>query len=365
VILQESTSYDVTGLLLRTLDDGVAQWDVLENRYQYSDRYCQILGFEPGQLELEHRGWIGRVLTEDQPALTNALNQHLRQRTPLDIECRVLTQRGEYRWVHYRGHAQFDASNTATRFIFTMRDIASVKQMEAAIKNGRTQLKNLTLRVVERQESERQQIARELHDEIGQVLTVIKLSLQSVGRNTNDTVPAGRLNDTIGMVDDLAAQVRNLSRLLRPPQLDALGLPSALTWYASSLLRTAGLNVHLTCDPTLARLRPDLESNCFRIVQEALTNVLRHANVQHVAVELRRFEDTIRISIKDNGTGFDVAQVNERTSRGECLGLFGIKERAELLGGSVTINSTLNVGTDIEVTLPLLLAKPRSRANPR
>jgi signal transduction histidine kinase len=352
-------------LLMQVLNDGFVEWDISADEFRYSDRYCQLLYLQPGALERSHSAWIDRLFVDDRIAVANALQAHLQQRTPFELECRVITSTGDYRWFRYRGQAQFDEHGQARLMLLSMSDINHAKALEQEVNNSRVQLQNLTLRVLERQEAERKHIARELHDEIGQVLTAIKLNLQSAERSTTEAPTAERLNVGIGMVDELAGQVRNLSRLLRPPQLDALGLAPALVSYVDNRVRSAGLIAHVVCDPLLVRLQPDMETNCFRIVQEALTNVIRHAKAKSIAVELRRYDDSVRLNIKDDGDGFDVAAVRARAARGECLGLFGIEERARLLGGEAIFRSTPGAGTDIEVVLPLLVAKPRSRTKPR
>jgi two-component system, NarL family, sensor histidine kinase UhpB len=352
-------------LLTQVLSEGIAEWDIDADQFSYSDRYCQLLDLEPSALERSHAAWIDRLFSDDRSAVSNAMQQHLQHRTPFELDCRVKTGNGDYRWFRYRGQAEFNKQDQARLMVLSMSDINHAKKLEEEVHNSRVQLRNLTLRVLERQEAERKHIARELHDEIGQVLAAIKLNLQSSERSTVEALTAERLNISIGMVDELANQVRNLSRLLRPPQLDVLGLAPALVGYVESRARSAGLIPYIVCDPLLVRLRPDLETNCFRIAQEALTNVIRHANAKNIAVDLRRYDDGVRLSIKDDGDGFDVAAVRARAARGECLGLFGIEERARMLGGEATFQSAPGAGTNIKVALPLLVAKPRSRTKSR
>lgn len=352
-------------LIASVIESGIADWDIGSDEYIFSARYCELLGYAPGTLKLNHAAWLVTLHPENLENVQGNLRSHLDNQTPFDVECRVQVKNGDYRWFRIRGQATFNEQKIAARMIKSMCDISACKEMELEITNTRTQLKNLTLRALERQETERKNIARELHDEIGQVLTVIKLNLQSVLRSRENQAVATQLSDSIKLVGELSGQVRHLSRLLRPPQLDTLGLPSALAAYVENRAAATGLSIHLTCDPFLVRLQPDLETNCFRIVQECITNVLRHAQARHAAIELRRYDDTVLVGIKDDGIGFDMVEVRGRTTLGECMGLFGIEERASLLGGKVTIYSRINEGTNIQVSFPLLVAKPRSRTNPR
>ncbi len=338
---------------------GIAHWDSATDQYFYSNKYCELLGYPAGTLGKTHRDWLANVFPDDQEIIASAIQNQIDDSKQYDVQCRLRTYDGNYHW--FRVCGQYDASIMTVAII----DIGPIKRLENELQNKHIQLKNLTLRVIERQESERKHIARELHDEIGQVLTAVKINLQSIRPSVAGSPSAEKLTDSIAIVDELAAQVRNLSRFLRPPQLDALGLLPALSSYVENRVRPNGLTVSLNCDPLFARLQPEVETNCFRIVQEALTNVLRHANATMVSIELRRFENQMVINVKDDGVGFDVDEVRARTSRGECVGLFGMEERAELFGGQVKFFSGDNDGTRIEICLPLLLAKPRGRTKPR
>lgn len=356
---------DKLELVAQVIESGIAEWDIASDAYIFNARYCEMLGYAPGTLKQNHAVWLATIHPENRDHVNGNLRSHLDNQTLFDVECKVKVSNGDYRWFRFRGQAIFNRKKMASHVITSMLDISVRKEMELEITNNRTQLKNLTLRVLERQESERKKIARELHDEIGQVLTVIKLNLQSVARSAENGPTATKLNDSIKLLGDLSGQVRNLSRLLRPPQLDELGLPSALAAYVENRAAATGMSIHLNCDPFLVRLQPDLETNCFRIVQECLTNVFRHAKAKHVSIELRRYDDRVLVNIQDDGIGFDVVEVRRRTTRGECMGLFGIEERARLLGGAATMNSRMNEGTNVQVSFPLLLAKPKSRTNPR
>ena len=362
---QFSSSVKPAEQLMALAGMGVAHWNMAADEYSYSNKYCELLGYAAGTLETSHRSWLAQVFPDDQENIGKAIQSHIDHQTIYDVKCRLRTSGGIYRWFRICGRLNENEPYESKVMSIAITDIDPMIQLENEIRNSRIQLKNLTLRVIERQESERKHIARELHDEIGQILAAVKINLQSVKPHIANPPSATRLEDSLAIVDDLAARVRNLSRLLRPPQLDALGLLPALSAYVENRMRSTGLTINLNCDPNLVRLQPDIETNCFRIVQEALTNILRHANATKVSIELRCFERELLINIKDDGIGFDVKEVVERTARGECLGLFGIEERAELLSGKVTLFSGKDEGTNIQVRLPLRLAKPRSRVNRR
>ena len=164
-----------------------------------------------------------------------------------------------------------------------------------------------------------------------------------------------RIEESISIIDGATQQVRNLSFDLRPAMLDDLGLAATLRWYADRQAQRGGFSVHLALEASGVDFPAELSIACFRVAQEALTNVLRHAKAQHVWVELRRRDGEIELAIRDDGIGFDPDNVRDRAGRGESFGLLGIKERVELLGGQTEVKSQTGQGTSIRVWLPLAI----------
>jgi PAS domain S-box-containing protein len=220
----------------------------------------------------------------------------------------------------------------------------------AQVRAGRERLANLSRRLLDAQESERRHIARELHDEIGQALTVIKINLQAAQRSAVGEGVA-YLNDSLRTVEGALQQVRGLSLDLRPSLLDDLGLAPALRWYLDRQARQAGFRARLSCN-LQERLPPDVEIACFRLVQEALTNIMRHAAASKVQVELRRGAEDLQLLIRDDGQGFDPPDALDGAARGKSLGLLGMVERVQLLGGQLEIDSAPGQGTEIRVRFP-------------
>ena len=221
----------------------------------------------------------------------------------------------------------------------------SLAQHEAERTQTEATLQRLSRSLLEAQESERRVIARELHDELGQSLQAIKINVQTAQRQPQQS--AERLADSIGLLDHAIQQVRTLSVDLRPSLLDDLGLVAALEWYVDRQAQRVGFVGRFVAEPHELRLNPTVETTCFRIVQEALTNVARHAKAQHVWVELRQHEEEVRLTIRDDGAGFDVRAAHDRAVHGGSFGLLGMRERAELAGGVLTIQSTPTQGTEI------------------
>jgi signal transduction histidine kinase len=247
------------------------------------------------------------------------------------------------------------------------RLIPAVKRelQEAAIRRGKRQsdhelreanrrLHALSSRMLEIQEQERRQLARELHDEIGQVLTAVKIDLQTqlmrMGPGATESIES-----SIKLVDGALERVRSLSLDLRPSQLDDLGLQPALRWYLDRQSRTAGLEIQFTAELPATRINPDVETACFRIAQEAITNVLRHAGAKRVKVSLRAHGNELELLVEDDGKGFNVPSAQARAASGQSMGLLGMEERAELAGGRIEMFSTPGKGTRVQARFPLLM----------
>jgi signal transduction histidine kinase len=221
------------------------------------------------------------------------------------------------------------------------------------VRAGRERSQVLSQQLMEAQEAERRHLARELHDEIGQALTAIKINLQAVQRSVQETATSARLEDSIGIVDRVLQQVRNMSLDLRPSLLDDLGLAAALRWYLDRQAKRAGFAAEFSAEPADIRAASNLETACFRVAQEALTNVVRHAQARRVRAELRRRDNELQLTIQDDGVGFDVPAARQRAARGGSLGLLGMQERVLLIGGRIDIDSAAGRGTSILVRFPL------------
>lgn len=213
-------------------------------------------------------------------------------------------------------------------------------------------MQSLSRKLMQVQEDERRLLARELHDEVGQALTVIKINLQSL-LQTSD-LPPGRLEDSINIVDSTLHEIRNLAMSLRPTLLDDLGLEAALRNYLATYSQRTGLAADLFTDLGGRRLPSDLETACFRVTQEALTNVLRHSHAGQVQVNLSLQEPDLHLSVADDGWGFDVNMVSDIGLQGKSMGLLGMKERVVQMGGQLTIESKPGGGgTTIRAVFPL------------
>jgi signal transduction histidine kinase len=223
------------------------------------------------------------------------------------------------------------------------------KRSADEIDGARRRLQALSTRLVELQEAERRQIARELHDEIGQIVTVLKIHLESSLRLPEDGIRE-RIGDALGICETLLARVREMSLNLRPGMLDDLGLEPALLWHFEHYAAKTGLHVSFACTGLERRFPSEIETAAYRIVQEALTNVVRHAGVKDATVRIHATPGRLSIEIFDRGCGFDPAAALADHTRS---GLAGMRERATLLGGQVVVESSAGSGTLLRAELPL------------
>jgi signal transduction histidine kinase len=215
------------------------------------------------------------------------------------------------------------------------------------------QLQTLSRQLLRAQEEERRRIARELHDEIGQSLTAVKINLQRAMSLPCARTSLSFLRDSDDLIDRVLQQVRHMSLDLRPSVLDDLGLVASVRWYMDRAAERAGFAGQVEASPQEIRLAPEIETACFRIVQEALTNAVRHASARCVEVALEESQGHLNLLIRDDGIGFHVAAARQRAVRGGSLGLLGMQDRVSLLGGRMTIESTPGRGSAIQVRIPL------------
>lgn len=221
------------------------------------------------------------------------------------------------------------------------------------VKGDRARLHALSSQLLEAQETERRFLAHELHDEVGQALTAVKLNLHRLDRIVVDTRASDPLQDCLSIVDGALQQVRDLSLDLRPSMLDDLGLVPALRWYINRHANRTGLQETLLCDPPPEGLPASTETACFRIVQEALTNIARHAQAHTVTIALGQTDHTLHLTIQDDGVGFNLEAIGRAKAEGTSLGLLGMEERSLLIGGRLTITSAPGDGTQILLRVPM------------
>jgi signal transduction histidine kinase len=221
------------------------------------------------------------------------------------------------------------------------------------VQHGHQRLQALSHKLIQAQETERRHLARELHDEIGQVLIALQMNLRTASQGRLDAKQRARLLDSATLIERLIQQVRSLSRELRPPLLDDLGLVPALNWHLDQVATRSALQVKLSTQLADERLPPDIELSVFRIVQEALTNIVKHADATRVHVDLRHEHEALEVTVIDNGVGFELDAARLRAVGGASLGLINMQERALLANGTIELISAPEAGTCVRAHFKL------------
>ena len=239
----------------------------------------------------------------------------------------------------------FAAASVVLALIFAVFTVRLVSQLIRQMESQTAELGRVSWHMLEDQEATARRFSHELHDELGQSLTAVKTNLTALADTAEPPTP--RLADCIHLVDEAIGNVRQMSQLLRPTILDDFGLEAGLRWLAEGFSARTGIEVHVE-SAYAGRLSDDTETHLFRIAQEALTNIARHAHAQHVQVTLTSNGQDIRLSIQDDGRGLSGA-----SSTGRGLGLIGMRARARSFGGDVTVHSRPGQGVLIEVQVPL------------
>jgi two-component system sensor histidine kinase UhpB len=236
--------------------------------------------------------------------------------------------------------------------VFVMTDITERKQAEQALVQQAEQLRLLSTRLAEAQEAERRRIARELHDQVGQNLTVLGINLNTLRPHLAQAPEEAQtcLNDSLGLVKQTTGRIRGVMADLRPPELDDYGLLSALRWYADHIGARTGLVIAVQGEDIRPRLSSQQETAFFRIAQEALTNVVKHAQATQATVTLEASGQRVRMTIADDGVGFDPASL-EMTNETPHWGLLTMKERAQAIEARWCVESSPGGGTRVVVEM--------------
>jgi signal transduction histidine kinase len=234
-------------------------------------------------------------------------------------------------------------------------EVAERTRAEAGLRESRKELRDLASHLQSVREQERTQIAREIHDELGQALTALKMDVHWVSqRVTGEAVLAEKTRSMSAMIDTTVHAVRRISSELRPKLLDDLGLSAAIEWQAREFEQRSGVDCDVRSEPDDIVLDPARSTALFRVFQETLTNVARHAGARRIDVLLRKDAGVVELVVVDDGVGI----TPEQASNGQSLGIVGMRERAYSLGGTFEIGGQPGPGTTVRVTIP---AEERAR----
>ncbi|MGE8111799.1 PAS domain-containing sensor histidine kinase [Pseudomonas sp. NPDC086566] len=307
-----------------------------------------LVGYTPAQIQHPLMGLRNLVHPDDRADYHQVQDLAIASDQDWSWQGRILTRQGEHRWADIKASAR-RLPNGRVAWDGIVWDITQGKRAELALARSQEQLRELSAHLESVREEEKARIAREVHDELGQMLTVLKLEVSMCELAFADLDPA--LHERLGSMKRLIAQlfqlVRDVATALRPPILDA-GIASAIEWQARRFEARTQIPCLVQVPDNLPALSDAKAIGLFRILQEALTNVMRHAQAHSVEIELVREDGQLRMTVSDDGTGFCRDQ-----PRPASFGLVGVRERVLMLGGSMALDSEPGEGTSLSVTIPL------------
>lgn len=337
-------------LAVRASNTGLWDWNVNTDRVYYSPEWKRQLGYAEDEIGDTVEEWTSRLHPDDRDRIvTEQRFLPARGAAQHESEFRLRHKDGTYRWIYSRAELMNDESGAPHRMVGTHVDVTARKSLEVALQQTVDDLRVLSLRLIEVEEAERRRIGRELHDRTGAHVAALGIALGLAA----DKLEAGSAEDASVLLDDArdilrecSADIRDLTSELRPAALDDFGLYPALVGYARGVAQRIGAELETPGEAPAHRAAPVVETALFRIAQEALTNVAKHADARTIELSLANGDGTLRLEIGDDGRGFDPAAAPGQ-------GMRTMRERADAVGGSFAVRSSRGGGTRVTVEVPL------------
>jgi PAS domain S-box-containing protein len=372
-----------------------------EGRFVYVNEYwSEITGLSPDETYGE--GWAKALYPEDKERVLNKWHQAIQLDLPFESEFRFQMQNSIIKWVIGKAIAERGIHGERLGCVGTITDITVSKRIEEELRKAydgleekveertsqllaanillrqeivnrkligkelnesRERLRNLTSHLQQIREKERSYLSRELHDELGQVLTGIKMDIRWIERRVPEgsTLIEERFRSIVKLIDSAILSVQRLSTALRPPALDDFGLDEAIELMLTNFKKRTNITCEFISTPHPATLSREISTEVFRIFQETLTNIARHANAKKVAITLQHTKDRFTMEIRDNGRGITKKEITDPAS----IGLTGMRERVYALEGTLEIKGVKGKGTTVTVSIPPLSKNMKSSAKKR
>ena len=318
-----------------------------------NDRWRSYMGLE--MKDVRGDGWQRMLHPDDRDRVLKAWHESVVNGTPYEQEERHRRADGTYRWFLARGVPLHDAEGRIVRWYGTNTDIEDRKCAEQMLRDSHSRLRALSARLQSVREEEAARIAREIHDDLGQKLTGLKMDLRRAERKIEGLESSPAVNSLLDMivsatelVQGITAGVQEIAANLRPEMLDKLGLVAALHYENQRFQKRTGILCEVCLPETELNLSTEVSTALFRIFQECLTNIARHAHAMKAAAALKLEDGWVALRVADNGCGITEAEITSP----ESLGLLGMKERAALLGGEIVFHRGPEGGTIVTVRLP-------------
>jgi PAS domain S-box-containing protein len=327
----------------------------------WSDEFYRILGYAPQAFPADREIFLKRVHPGDLGRLEAVVDDAFNAHDGYDLELRIRRPSGEERSVWLRAKLERSPEGAVIRAVGSLHDTTERKQIEARLSESREQLRDLAQHLQIAREQERAAVAQEIHDEMGQSLSALKADLfrleRSIGPRSGQV--ADLAQGMAGSIDTAIASVERIMSDLHPPLLDDLGLVAAIEWQLEQFQRRTGIRFSWACQEEDVHLSAEARLAMFRVLQEALTNVARHARASRVGVRLMQRAGFMVLQVSDNGVGISAEAAESRRS----FGLMAMRERVHGLGGHLDVQGVEGEGTTLQAYLPYLGGVPRGNAD--
>ncbi len=327
----------------------IGSWelDLNTNKVIWSQEMYDVFDICPETSGTETESLLKAIHPEDVDIFNNYMNSFISDAKSNSCEYRVIHKDNSIHYILAESRIKIDEAGKPIKRNGTAQDITERKIAEAE-RNSLEQMHLLAQYTEKAREDERTAISRELHDDLGQALTAIKIDLGLIKRMVSDNEAVSRINNLYELVGETIKTVQRLTSQLRPQMLDDLGLELTLDWYTKEFAIRNRIEINTKINSELD-LSHDASLNLFRIVQESLTNIARHAKATHVEINISETDDCINLRITDNGIGINEEKLKSKDS----FGIISMKERTALLGGTLNIYNKNNAGTEIMLILPI------------
>lgn len=326
-------------------------WNVSSGDLFWSQETFRIFGFDPKKTKASLvETFLPRIHPEDRPRVEQGLREAPMEPGNYEVDYRIVLPDGSIRHIHDVVYPLTNEAGQVVERYGVVRDVTQSKRAEDQLQRSHDELRALTAQLQTVREEERTRVAREIHDELGQALTAIKLEVMALTRETpaDHTAAVPRSQSIVHLLDKAIQSVQRISTELRPGILDDLGLAAALEWAAEEFEGRTGTKCGISMPHEDITIDRDRATALFRIFQETLTNVARHAKATEVNVRLAEENGNLVLEVQDNGLGIR----EERLSSAKSLGILGMRERARLLGGELVIQGVPGVGTTVRARIP-------------
>jgi len=328
------------------------EWDIPTNTVVWSDELYRIFGLEPHEFGATYEAFLERLHPDDRQEVMGIIETALERPRPFTHYHRVILPDGSVRILHNRGEVSVGEDGRPVRMFGTEQDVTERRQAEEQLERSNEQLRSLSVRLQAVREEESIRIAREIHDELGGALTGLKMDLSWIGKRLSGEgwmAVQQKLQSALELIDETVVKVRNIATELRPSVLDDLGLAAAVEWQAREFEKRTEIRCEIVSLQEDITLSQEKSTAVFRIFQEILTNVARHAHASRVEVRMREQGGDLILKVSDNGRGIVEGKVTGAAS----LGLLGMRERAMIFGGQVEVLGAEGRGTTVTVCIPL------------